>query len=140
MSTYSLDTHIVTKLLKKHPGNRQIVDRFRKEISRNSLLLICPVVFYEIRRELVFKGATAQLAAFEKLVQSMTWKEFNASIWERACNLWSDLRMRGRAHNDADVLIAAHALQYDAVIVTGNVDHFRETGLRVENWGETGIV
>jgi len=42
MSTYSLDTD--TKLLKKHPGNQPVVDRFRQEIQRNSLFVICPVV------------------------------------------------------------------------------------------------
>lgn len=136
MTTYSLDSDVVTKLLKKHPGNRLIVDRFRQEIIRNSLFLICPVVFYEIRRELVFRGAAAQLAAFEKLVESMTWEEFNPAIWERACNLWSTLRKVGRSHHDADVLIAAHALHHGAVIVTGNIEHFRETGVRVENWNQ----
>jgi predicted nucleic acid-binding protein len=110
------------------------VDRFRDEISRNSLFLICPVVFYEIRRELVFKGATAQLAAFQKLVESMTWREFDAAIWERPCSLWSGLRKLGRSHHDADVLIAAHALHHGAVIVTGNADHFRDSSVRVENW------
>ena len=40
------------------------------------------------------------------------------------------------AHHDADVLIAAHALHYDAVIVSGNVNHFQETGAPVENWNE----
>jgi len=52
MSTYSLDADIVTKLLKKHPGNRHVVDRFRQEVSRNSRFILCPVVFYEVRREL----------------------------------------------------------------------------------------
>ncbi len=75
MRAYSLDTDIITKLLKKHPGNQRIVDRFREELRQNSPFVICPVVFYEIRRELVFKGAAAQLSAFEKLAEAMTWKE-----------------------------------------------------------------
>ncbi len=136
MSTYSLDTDTITKLLKKHPGNQRIVDRFREEIRQNSLFVICPVVFYEIRRELVFKGAAAQLAAFEKLVEAMTWREFSARIWDRASNLWSALRAGGSSHHDADVLIAAHAVEYGAVIVTGNVQHFQDTGAEVEDWGK----
>lgn len=136
MSTYSLDTDILTKLLKKHPGNQCVVDRFREEIRRNSLFVICPVVFYEIRRELLFKGAAAQLSAFETLVEAMTWKEYTAAVWARASNLWSGLRARGRPHHDADVLIAAHALEHGAVIVTGNVEHFRHTGVLVQDWGK----
>jgi len=136
MSAYSLDTDIITKLLKKHPGNRYVVDRFRAELRRNSLFIICPVVYYEMRRELVFKGASAQLRAFEKLVELMAWKEFNASIWDGACSLWAALRARGRSHNDADVLIAAHALHYGAIMASANVDHFLGTGAPVENWNQ----
>jgi predicted nucleic acid-binding protein len=134
MNRYSLDADVITRLLKKHPGNVAFVDRFREEIRRNASFVICPVVFYEIRRELVFKSAVAQLAAFERLIEAMTWRDFNAAIWERASNLWSLLRSQGRAHNDADVLIAAHALEYEAILVTVNADHFRETGVRLEDW------
>jgi tRNA(fMet)-specific endonuclease VapC len=134
MSAYSLDTDIFTQLLKKHPGNQPAVDRFRDAIMQNSLFIICPVVFFEIRRELIFKGAVALLGAFEKLIESMKWKEFNAAIWGRASSLWSALRARGRSHHDADVLIAAHALEYGAVIVSRNFEHFQGTGVQVENW------
>jgi predicted nucleic acid-binding protein len=136
MTSYSLDTDPVTKLLKKHPGNQRVLDRFRKEIRRNSLFIMCPVVFYEIRRELVIKNAVAQLTAFEKLAEAMVWKEFNAAIWERASSLWAALRSRGRSHQDADVLITTHALAYGAVIVTGNAEHFQDTGARVEDWNQ----
>ena len=139
MSTYSLDTDTITKILKKHPGSQRVVDRFRREIQRNSLFLICPVVCYELRRGLLFKGARTQLVALEKLVESMAWKEFNVPIWNRASSLWSTLRARGRSHNDADVLIAAHALHYGAVIVSANLEHFQGTGASVENWDEPPV-
>jgi hypothetical protein len=38
MTSYLLDTDTITKLLKKHPGNQRILDRFRREVQRNSLL------------------------------------------------------------------------------------------------------
>jgi len=136
MTSYSLDTDTITQLLKKHPGNQRVLDRFRKEIRRNSLFIMCPVVFYEIRRELVIKNAVAQLTAFEKLAEAMVWKEFNVAIWERASSLWATLRSRGRSHHDADVLITAHAIEYGAAIVTGNVEHFQDIGARVEDWNQ----
>ena len=134
MTSYSLDTDTVTQLLKKHPGNQRVLDRFRREIRRNSLFIMCPVVFYEIKRELVIKNAVAQLTAFEDLAEAMVWKEFNVAIWGWASSLWAVLRSRGRSHHDADVLIAAHAIEYGAAIVTGNVEHFQDTGARVEDW------
>jgi len=63
MTSYSLDTDTVSQLLKKHRGNQRVLDRFRREIRRNALFILCPVVFYEIRRELVIKNAVAQLTA-----------------------------------------------------------------------------
>jgi predicted nucleic acid-binding protein len=136
MTSYSLDTDTITKLLKKHPGNQRVLGRFGKEIRRNSLFIMCPVVFYEIKRELVIKNAVAQLTAFEDLAEAMVWKEFNVAIWERASSLWAALRSRGRSHHDADVLITAHAIEYGAAIVTGNVEHFQEIGARVEDWNQ----
>ncbi|MGO8736730.1 MAG: PIN domain-containing protein [Terriglobia bacterium] len=136
MTSYSLDTDTITKLLKKHPGNQRVLGRFGKEIRRNSLFIMCPVVFYEIKRELVIKNAVAQLKAFEELAEAMVWKEFNVAIWERASSLWAALRARGRSHHDADVLISAHAIEYGATIVTGNVEHFQEIGAPVEDWNQ----
>ncbi len=129
MTSYSLDTDTITQ--RKHPGNQRVLDRFRREIGRNSLFIMCPVVFYEIKRELVIKNAVAQLSAFEGLAEAMVWKEFNLAIWERASSLWAALRSRGRSHHDADVLITAHAIEYGAAIVTGNVEHFQDIGARV---------
>jgi len=37
---------------------------------------------------------------------------------------------------DTDVLIAAHALHYGAVIVSANLERFQATGVSVENWDE----
>ena len=133
MTSYSLDTDTITKLLKKHPGNQRPLGRFGKEIRRNSLFIMCPVVFYEIKRELVIKNAVAQLTAFEDLVEAMVWKEFNVAIWERASSLWAALRSRGRSHHDADV---PHAIEYGATIVTGNGEHFQDIGARVEDWNQ----
>jgi hypothetical protein len=58
MSTYSLDSDTITKLLKKHSGNRPVVDRFRREIQWNSLFIICTVVYYEVRRGFVRPSLT----------------------------------------------------------------------------------
>jgi len=46
MNRYSLDADVITRLLKKHPGNVAFVDRFREEIRRNASFVICPVVFF----------------------------------------------------------------------------------------------
>jgi len=134
MGNYSLDSNFIAKLLKKHPGNQSLIERFRSELQKNSVFIICPIVFYEIKRELILKKAATQESAFQRLVEGMEWREFSAPIWERASQLWSTLREGGRSHNDADVLIAAHALEHEAVIVTNDVGHFQNIGVSVVSW------
>ena len=136
MKTYSLDADILTKLLKKHPGNRAVFDRFRAELFRNSTFILCPVAYQEIRRELEFKQARAPLPAFEQRTEAMHWRELEAAVWRRAAGLWWEPRRGGKSHHGADVLIAAHAVEYGARMVTGNVAHFQHGGVRLENWNE----
>jgi predicted nucleic acid-binding protein len=53
----------------------------------------------------------------------------------RAAELWADARTGGQPHDDADLIIAATALETGRVLVTGNVPHFAWiTGLRLEDW------
>ena len=47
----------------------------------------------------------------------------------------SELETAGNRIDDADVIIAATAIENDMTLVTGNIKHFsRITGLRIENW------
>jgi predicted nucleic acid-binding protein len=46
--------------------------------------------------------------------------------------IWGRLSAR-IGHGGADLMIAATALHHGAVVVTGNVDDFAPTGVRVEN-------
>jgi len=47
----------------------------------------------------------------------------------------ADLERRGERVDDFDVAIAAHAIAYDAAVVTRNTRHFaRVRSLRVEDW------
>ena len=44
-------------------------------------------------------------------------------------------RRRGERLSDADLMIAATALEHNLIVVTGNLNHFqRVNGLRVESW------
>ena len=43
---------------------------------------------------------------------------------DRAGDLWAFARQHGHPHGDADLIIAATALESQRVLVTGNSDHF----------------
>ena len=50
----------------------------------------------------------------------------------KEARIWGRLN-REIGHPDADLLIAATALRHDATVVTGSVDDFAPTGVRIEN-------
>ena len=53
----------------------------------------------------------------------------------RAADIYADLHVRGQLIPDADILIAATALENGLVMATNNVDDFgRIAGLRIDNW------
>jgi tRNA(fMet)-specific endonuclease VapC len=69
---------------------------------------------------------------FLDIAITLAWSKQAAEIHGR---LRADFRMRGTPIGDFDEMIAAHALAHNAVLVTGNVQHFeRVAGLSIENW------
>jgi predicted nucleic acid-binding protein len=57
-------------------------------------------------------------------------------VLRRAALLWSTAKVRGQPQNDADLIIAATALENDLSLVTGNQRHFEWVdSLRLETWG-----
>lgn len=57
------------------------------------------------------------------------------SVFERAEDLWAIARRGGLPCGDADLIIAATALETDRVLVTGNTAHYEWIiGLKLEDW------
>lgn len=57
------------------------------------------------------------------------------AIWNRASDLWSEARNSGRSSEDADLVIAATAIEHQLTLVTGNTDHFSWIpGLTLDDW------
>ena len=53
----------------------------------------------------------------------------------RAADIYADLHQRGMLIGDADILIAATALEYGLDLVTNNTNHYaRIVGLSLQNW------
>jgi predicted nucleic acid-binding protein len=97
-------------------------------------IVVCPYVYYEIRRGLLQKDAQVQLSALASFVATLPWLEFNKEIWLLAAAMWASARSMGLHHRDPDLLIACHAQYFNAVVVTGNTRHFRAHAVGVENW------
>lgn len=126
---YLLDANVVSDVLRGHEPVRS-----RYLALASTSFLLSPVVDYEIRRYLLLKGATRNLAQFEALIATWAPVLFDTSSWKLAAKLWADRHRVGLAIADADLLIAVSALQQDATLVTNNRSDFAGLGLRIEDW------
>lgn len=90
---------------------------------------------YEVLRGLKAANASRSLLLFDDFCRQNEVLELSDSIVVRASDIYADLKRQGQLIGDADILIAATALEHRKNVVTTNVGHFqRVTGLTVEDW------
>jgi tRNA(fMet)-specific endonuclease VapC len=127
-----IDTDILSELLKQHP---LVTQRARLYLAEHDRLAFSMITRYEILRGLKVKQARVQEAAFDALCQASLILPLTDRIIERAATLYAELYHRGELLPDADLLIAATALEAQRMVVTNNLAHFqRIPTLPVENW------
>lgn len=127
-----LDTDILSELLKQHP---HVTHRARLYLAEHKRLAFSIITRYEILRGLKAKQAQAQEIAFEALCQACLILPLTDRVIERAATLYAELYRRGALLPDADLLIAATALDARLTVVTNNLAHFqRIPDLVVETW------
>ncbi|MEM2959455.1 MAG: type II toxin-antitoxin system VapC family toxin [Candidatus Freyarchaeota archaeon] len=129
---YILDTNIIIALMKNIVKIKRKVQEaifYGKEVSFNG------ISYYEIKRGLLAANATKQLGIFDELC-----KTFNVSlldsqiIFDKASEIYADLKGRGELISDADILIGAIAITQNYILVTDDTDFQRIKGIVLENW------
>ncbi len=129
---YMLDTNICVYILKKHP--LCLLEKFKqlKEIHLSTIVYselcsgvtLSPVHLQTIRQQ--------QLEEFIALTTVHNWDKKAAISYAK---IRADLKIKGTPIGNMDMLIAAHALSLDAILVTNNMREFeRVSHLKVENW------
>lgn len=128
-----LDTDILSEVLKlRNPTVRQ---KALDYAQAHGQLAFSSMTRYEILRGYRDQNATTQLARFGVFCQHALVFAVTDAIFDRAADLWVTGRRGGHPHNDADILIAATALEHGRVLVTGNTTHFGWIpGLRLDDW------
>ncbi|HEX4855487.1 MAG TPA: type II toxin-antitoxin system VapC family toxin [Limnobacter sp.] len=127
----TLDTNICSYILRRHPG--EMIERFAG-LNKNELWLSA-IVAAELRYGAAkiasprFKAAIeAWLAGFEVLPWPVNAAHHYAQI--RAA-----LERAGKPIGGMDLMIAAHVIAEDSVLITNNAREFhRVPGLAVEEW------
>jgi len=130
--TYVLDTNIITAIMR---GNKKVKEIAQKAILEGKEIFINAISYYEIKRGLLAKNATVQLNKFDLLC-----KEFGLvlldtqDVFDRASEIYANLKQRGQLIEDADILIASVVTFRNFILVSDDTDFDRIQGIKLENW------
>ena len=131
-----LDTDILSEVLKRK--DLSVLANAGRYLGEHQHFAFSEMTVYEISRGLKAVGATQQLLVFLKIVGASDVLPVSRSVLEKAADLWVEGRSRGLPHEDADLIIAATALEYRRVLVTGNTPHYSWIkNLEISDWRTT---
>lgn len=128
-----LDTDMVSEVMK----NKNIIvgKNARAYLRQFGQFAFSAITRYEVIRGLKRKSATLQMLQFQDFLRHSHVFAINDEVLDCAADLWVTASHGGHSCNDADLIIAATALEHGRVLVTGNADHFSWIPeLTVENW------
>jgi tRNA(fMet)-specific endonuclease VapC len=133
MTPALIDTDILSELIKLR--NAVVMLHAIDYTQQIGPLAFSAITRYEIIRSFKQQNATTQLARFGVFCGNSIILPLDEPIFERASDLWAFARTNGHSANDADLLIAATALEHQRVLVTGNTRHFAWVpGLTTIDW------
>jgi tRNA(fMet)-specific endonuclease VapC len=128
---FLLDTNIVSDLV-RNPRGRAATTIAR---SGNVEIATSIVVACELRFGATRRGSAALLERLNGVLERLPVIAFDLDADARYGELRTALERAGQPIGANDMLIAAHALNLGATLVTDNVGEFeRVEGLQIENW------
>jgi len=131
---YVLDTNILSDLVKNPQGKaaRKISSLPPEE---RDLLATSIIVAAELRYGVAKSGSSILAGRVDQLLEAIEVLPLEPKSDLHYGRIRVQLEKTGAPIGGNDLLIAAHVLAVDAVLVTDNVREFgRVKGLRVENW------
>ena len=132
MIRYLLDTNICIYIINRRPA--EIIRRFKQlDVGQIGLSAITvSELMYGVAKSKNRRQNTQRLEEFLTPFEIIPYDEIAAGIYGE---IRVQLERRGALIGPLDLLIAAHALGGDLVLVTNNEREFRRVeGLQVENW------
>lgn len=127
----TLDTNICSDILRRHPD--VVIARFAA-LDRGQVWLAA-IVAAELRHGAVKLAAPRLPSAVEAWLAGFEVLPWPVDATHHYAQLRAALAKAGQAIGNMDLLIAAHALAEDSVVITTNAREFqRVPGLAVEEW------
>jgi tRNA(fMet)-specific endonuclease VapC len=132
--TYLLDTNIASFVIKGNVPNVRL--RLRGVPMSNVALSVVTQaeLLYGVARKPSVKNLQAVVHEFLLCVQALPWDNLAATQY---AHLHAALERSGKPMGNMDMLIAAHALSFDAVLVTSDAVFKHIDHLRTEDWTTT---
>ncbi len=128
------DTDILSLYFRQSP---KIVAEAQKYLQQHHVFTFSIVTRFEILRGMKVRSATAQLSFFKLFCLQNEVIQLDDNIVVRAADIYADLYKHGQIIGDADILIAATALENGSPVVTNNESHFnRISNLQILNWNK----
>lgn len=129
-----VDSDTLSFYFKKYP---KVVAEAQDYLRQYQSFTFSVISRFEILRGMKVRNATKQLKFFDMFCRQNEIIELNDRIIVRAADIYADLYKRGGLVGDADILIAATALENNLSVVTNNESHFnRISGLQILNWNK----
>jgi tRNA(fMet)-specific endonuclease VapC len=133
MDAAVLDSDMLTETLKQR--NTTVVANSASYLRSHGQYAFSVFTRFEVRRGLAEKKAFREVTRFDIFCSHSLVFEITDAILDRACDLWVLARQGGHPHGDADLIIAATALEHGRTLVTGNAAHFSWIpGLKLTDW------
>lgn len=128
---YLFDTNILSNLIKNPSGAlAQKIVKLDNTSFCTSIIVAC-----ELRYGALKKNSKQFTSRVELLLSSIIVKPLSDDLDHYYAKLRVALEKKGEIISANDMLIAAHALSLDAILITANEREFlRVPGLLVENW------
>ena len=130
MNGFALDTNTLSYFMR---GEGRVAQRLAATAPNR--VALPALVVYEVRFGLKRQARQAQLALFDKMVQTTTVLNFDGECAEHAADIRVALESAGTPIGPHDLLIAATARRHVRTLVTHNVREFsRVPGLLLDDW------
>ena len=128
---FLLDTNIISALMRDPQGPAMS----KIEKLDDAEIFTSVIVAAELHYGIVRKGSARLKESAEAILASLEIRPFTSEAAIAYGDLRAKLEQMGRIIGANDLLIAAHAIAEDAVLVTDNLGEFtRVAGLKTRNW------
>jgi tRNA(fMet)-specific endonuclease VapC len=129
---YLLDTNIVSYLIKTQ--DLTLIDQF-EQASTSAVIGISSITAAELYYGIKKKNSAKLKASVDLFLSPLTVFNFDAKAALIYGDIRTDLELKGLPIGAHDLLIAAHAISLQAILVTNNMREFeRVIGISLENW------